>query len=65
MRYTLDFAPLLLVAVLLAWAFWTLRLKTRGLPFWLLQSPWVLALIVSVLFNVAITHTPCQGTGSC
>jgi len=65
MRYTLDFAPLLLVAVLLAWAFWTLRLNARGLSFWLLQTPWVLALIVSMLFNVAITHTPCQGTGSC
>jgi hypothetical protein len=65
MRYTLDFAPLLLVAVLLAWAFWTLRLNVRALPFWLLQTPWVLALIASILFNVAITHTPCQGTGSC
>jgi hypothetical protein len=65
MRYTLDFAPLLLVAVLLAWAFWTVRLNARGLPFWLLQTPWIVALIVSILFNAAITHTPCQGTGSC
>jgi hypothetical protein len=65
MRYTLDFSPLLLIAVLLAWAFWSLRLNARGTRFWLLQTPWVLALTASALFNMAITHTPCHGMGSC
>jgi hypothetical protein len=65
MRYTLDFAPLLLVAVLLAWAFWSLALRARGVRFWLLQIPWVLLLAISVLFNLAITLTPCSGTGTC
>jgi hypothetical protein len=65
MRYTLDFAPLLLVAVLLAWAFWALRLKSRGARFWLLQTPWILALGASVLFNLALVLTPCHGTGTC
>jgi hypothetical protein len=65
MRYTLDFAPLLLVAVLLAWAYWALRLKARGVRFWLLQTPWILALGASVLFNLALVLTPCHGTGTC
>jgi hypothetical protein len=65
MRYTLDFAPLLLVAVLLAWAFWSLELRARGVRFWLLQIPWILLLAISVLFNLAITLTPCSGTGTC
>jgi hypothetical protein len=65
MRYTLDFAPLLLVAVLLAWAFWAMNLNTRGVRFWLLQTPWIIVLVASALFNLAIAFTPCQGTGSC
>jgi hypothetical protein len=65
MRYTLDFAPLLLMAALLAWAFWSLRLRVRRARFWLLQTPWIAALTASALFNVAITHIPCQATGSC
>jgi hypothetical protein len=65
MRYTLDFAPLLLVAVLLALVFWAQQLNIRSTRYWLLQTPWILALIVSILFNLAITHTPCHGTGSC
>jgi hypothetical protein len=65
MRYTLDFAPLLLIAVLLAWAFWSVELRARGVRFWLLQIPWILVLAISVLFNLAITLTPCAGTGSC
>jgi hypothetical protein len=65
MRYTLDFAPLLLGAGLLAWAFWSLERRTRKVGFWLLQSLWLVLLAISVLFNLAITLTPCQGTGTC
>jgi hypothetical protein len=65
MRYTLDFAPLLLVSGLLAWVFWSTGREPRGARFWLVQSVFVLALAVSVLFNLAITLTPCAGTGSC
>ena len=64
MRYTLDFSPLLLMAVLVAWAFWAQRLTVRGARFWSLQALWVLALTASVVFNVALAYTPCQGTGS-
>jgi hypothetical protein len=65
MRYTLDFAPLLLGAGLLAWAFWSLERRTRKVGLWLLQSLWLVLLAISVLFNLAITLTPCQGTGTC
>jgi hypothetical protein len=65
MRYTLDFAPLFLIGVLLAWVYWTRRLDVRGARFWLLQTPWFALLAASILFNVAIVLTPCQGTGSC
>ncbi len=57
MRYTLDFAPLLLVSGLLAWAFWSTGRAPRGARFWLVQGVWVVALVVSVLFNLAITLT--------
>jgi hypothetical protein len=65
MRYTLDFAPLLLISGLLAWVFWSTGREPRGARFWLVQSTWVLALALSVLFNLAITLTPCVGKGSC
>jgi len=65
MRYTLDFAPLLLLSGLLAWVYWSTGRAPRGARFWLVQSVWVAALAVSVLFNLAITLTPCAGTGSC
>jgi hypothetical protein len=65
MRYTLDFTPLLLIAVLLAWVFWAVSVKAPGARFWLLQIPWILALGGSVLFNLALVLTPCQGTGTC
>ncbi|SRR6266536_2093389 len=61
MRYTLDFAPLLLVSGLLAWAFWSTERAPRGARFWLVQATWGLALAASVLFNLAITLTPCPG----
>jgi hypothetical protein len=61
MRYTLDFAPLLLVSGLLAWAFWSTGRAPRGARFWFVQGIWVLALAASVLFNLAITLTPCPG----
>jgi hypothetical protein len=60
MRYTLDFAPLLLVSGLLAWVRWSIGQALRGARFWLVQGIWVLALTVSVLFNLAITLTPAQ-----
>ena len=65
MRYTLDFTPLFLVGVLLAWVYWTRKLNARGARFWLLQTPWVVLLAASILFNLAIVLTMCQGTGSC
>jgi hypothetical protein len=65
MRYGLDFAPLLLITVLLAWVFWNLRLKAVGARYWVLQTVWILALGASVLFNLAITLTPCRETGTC
>lgn len=65
MRYALDFAPLMLVGVLLTWTFWSLKLTERGFRFWLLQSPWLVLLTASILFNLALGLTPCQGTGSC
>jgi hypothetical protein len=65
MRYELDFAPLLLVCGLLGWAWWSLTARVRGRRFWALQTLWVAALVASALFNLAITLTPCQGTGSC
>ena len=65
MRYTLDFGPLLLLSGLLAWVFWSIGRAPRGVRFWLVQSAWVMALAVSVLFNLAITLTPCAGHGSC
>jgi hypothetical protein len=61
MRYTLDFAPMLLVSGLLAWVFWSTGRTPRGMRFWVVQSVWILALVVSVLFNLAITLTECPG----
>jgi hypothetical protein len=65
MRYTLDFAPLLLASGLLAWVFWSVNRTPRGARFWLVQATWVLALAVSVLFNLAVTLTSCPGSGGC
>jgi hypothetical protein len=58
MRYALDFAPLWLISGLLAWVFWSVDRPPRGARFWIVQAAWVLALAVSVLFNLAITLTP-------
>jgi hypothetical protein len=65
MRYTLDTAPLLLFAGLLGWLTWSGRFHDRKGIFWTVQAVWVLALVGSVLFNLAITATPCSTTGTC
>jgi hypothetical protein len=66
MRYELDFAPLILVAGLVGWSAVSLRLvRQRAALFWTVQGIFVVTLVASVLFNVAITSTACSGTGSC
>ncbi len=65
MRYELDFAPLVVLASLLAWIAWNRSLRRTSRVMWLGNAIWITALAASVVFNLAITFTPCAGTGSC
>jgi hypothetical protein len=64
MRYELDFAPLLVLASLLGWIGWS-RSRPGTTITRLGNALWLVALAMSVAFNLAITFTPCAGTGSC
>jgi hypothetical protein len=65
MRYELDFVPLLLVASVIGWVVVANRLRNRSAWYWVFQSVGLLLLVWSIVFAVAITSYPCQGTGSC
>jgi len=65
MRYELDFAPLIVLASLLAWIAWYRAARGRAWVTWLGNGLWIAALLASIVFNLAITSTPCVGTGSC
>ena len=65
MRYELDFAPLIVLASLLAWVAWYRSARGRSWVTWLGNGLWIAALTASIVFNLAITSTPCTGTGSC
>jgi hypothetical protein len=65
MRYELDFAPLICLGSLLGWVAWS-RIPQRGAWItWLGHAVWLAALAASIAFSLAITFTPCVGTGSC
>jgi hypothetical protein len=66
MRYELDFAPLIVMGSLLAWVAWYKSSSSR--PKWLARGGnafFLVALVATIAFSLAITLTPCQGTGSC
>ena len=65
MRYELDFAPLIVFASLLGWIAWYRSARGRSWVTWLGNGLWIAALAASIIFNLAITTTPCTGTGSC
>jgi hypothetical protein len=65
MRYELDFAPLIVMGSLLAWVAWTRSLPRPRWRAWLGNGFFLATLIATILFSLAITLTPCQGTGSC
>lgn len=64
MRYELEFAPLLVLASLLGWIAWS-RSRPGTAITGMGNALWLVALVMSVAFNLAITFTPCAGTGSC
>jgi len=63
-RYELEFAPLLVLASLLGWIEWS-RSRPGTAITGLGNALWLVAPVMSVMFNLAITSTPCAGTGSC
>jgi hypothetical protein len=65
MRYEVDFAPLIVLASLLGWIAWNRTLRRNSGAMWFGNAIWLTALAASVVFNLAITLTPCVGTGSC
>jgi len=65
MRYELEYAPLLLVASLVGWLCWSRRVRFGSVLFWSSQAVWVVALVASVLFNVAVAASPCAGRNIC
>jgi hypothetical protein len=65
MRYEVEFAPLFALGSLLGWVVWNRSLRHSNWIQWLGNGLWIAALAVSVAFSIAITSTPCAGTGSC
>jgi hypothetical protein len=65
MRYELDFAPLVVMASLLAWVAWNKSSTRKRWLAWLGNGFFLAALAATIAFSLAITLTPCQGTGSC
>jgi hypothetical protein len=65
MRYELDFLPLFALGSTLAWVVWSSRTAQARWIVWAVNGLWLLAVVASVTFNLAITRTPCAGTGSC
>jgi hypothetical protein len=65
MRYEVDFAPLIVLASLLGWIAWNRTLRRNSGAMWFGNVIWLTALGISIVFNLAITLTPCVGTGSC
>ena len=65
MRYELDFAPLIVLASLLGWVAWNRSMRPASWVAWFGNALWMAALAASVAFNLAITFTPCAGTGTC
>jgi hypothetical protein len=65
MRYELDFAPLIVMGSLLAWVGWNKSSPRPRWVGWLGNGFFLAALGATMAFSLAITLTPCQGTGSC
>jgi hypothetical protein len=65
MRYELDFAPLIVMGSLFAWVAWNKGSSRPQWFAWLGNGFFLAAMAASIAFNLAITFTPCQGTGSC
>ena len=65
MRYELDFAPLIVMGSLLAWVGWNKSSPHPKWVGWLGNGFFLAALGATIAFSLAITLTPCQGTGSC
>lgn len=65
MRYELDFAPLIGLASLLGWVAWSRIPHRAAWTAWSGHALWLAALVASIAFSLAITFTPCAGTGSC
>jgi hypothetical protein len=65
MRYAFDFAPLIVMGSLLAWVAWNRSSPRPRWLAWLGNGFFLAALAATIAFSVAITLTPCQGTGSC
>jgi len=65
MRYELDFAPLIVLGSLLGWIAWNKSSTHPKWVAWLGNGFFLAALTATIAFSLAITLTPCQGTGSC
>jgi hypothetical protein len=65
MRYELDFAPLVVLGSLFAWVAWNKCSPRPRWAAWLGNGFFLATLAATIAFSLAITLTPCQGTGSC
>lgn len=65
MRYELDFAPLVVIGSVLAWVAWNKSSPRPKWATWVGNGVFLAALGATIAFSLAITLTPCQGTGSC
>ncbi len=65
MRYELDFAPLIVMGSLLAWVAWNRSVSRPSRLVGIGNGLFLAAVTATIAFNLAITLTPCKGTGSC
>jgi hypothetical protein len=65
MRYELDFVPLIVFGSLFAWVAWNKSPSPASWPSRVGNTLFLAALAATIAFNLAITLTPCAGTGSC
>jgi hypothetical protein len=64
MRYSVDFAPLLVVAATIVCAA-TYRVVGRARWRTLFVASWATIVVFGALVGIALVQTPCPGTGSC
>jgi hypothetical protein len=65
MRYSVDFAPLLILVATIGWS-WCFGRSPRGeLRSIVLAGVWIASVATAVAVGVALVLTPCPGTGSC